>query len=146
MNDKLTAEQILAEKGKLVDTTFGLSMYPLLKDRRDTVVIKRCNGRLKRYDVPLYRRGDQLVLHRVVNVFDNYYIICGDNCIGLEKVYDSQIIGVLSAFYRKDKFYTVDSTAYKIYSRLCIALYYPRLVYKRSRELLSKIKHKIKGD
>ena len=59
--DKKTIEQIIEEDGKFVCTTSGVSMEPLFKDRRDTVIIFRTQGRLKKYDVPLYKRGEEYV-------------------------------------------------------------------------------------
>ena len=58
-------EDVLAHEGAYVATTAGVSMRPLLRDRRDTVVIEPCAGRLAKYDVPLYRRGSDYVLLRV---------------------------------------------------------------------------------
>ncbi len=40
------------------------------------------------------------VLHRIVKIMSEGYIICGDNCINLETdVTDEQIIGKLEGFY-----------------------------------------------
>ena len=61
-------EEILQKEGCLVTTTAGVSMYPMLRNRRDTVVIRPAAGRLKKYDVALYKRGESYVLHRVVKV------------------------------------------------------------------------------
>ena len=49
-----------------VSTTSGVSMYPMLRNRRDTIIVKPPTAPLKKYDVPLYRRGDDYVLHRII--------------------------------------------------------------------------------
>lgn len=61
-------EEVLASQGVYISTTSGVSMYPMLRDRRDTIIIRPVSGRLKKYEVPLYRRGEDYVLHRIVKV------------------------------------------------------------------------------
>ena len=61
-------ESILDADGVFVSTTSGVSMYPMLRDRRDTIIVTRPKERLKKYDVALYRRGESYVLHRVIKV------------------------------------------------------------------------------
>ena len=61
-----TLEQELREGKTCVSTTVGDSMEPMLRNRKDTVIIKPVSGKLKRYDLPLYRRPDgKYVLHRI---------------------------------------------------------------------------------
>ena len=102
---KKTVEQYLKENGEYVATTVGISMYPLLKHKQYAVKIVPVNRRLKKYDVALFRRGQQLVLHRVIKVYPDRYFIRGDNCENGEIVYDSQIIGVLTEIKGKEPIY-----------------------------------------
>jgi len=146
MNEMLSAEQVLKEKGVLVETTVGTSMLPLFKNRRDRVIIKPVTARLEKYDVPLYRRGNKLVLHRIIEVRENDYIICGDNCEDFETVKDEQVIGVLSAFYRRKKYYTVEDKAYILYSKAWVSIYPLRMVYKKLRHFAAGIYHKIRRE
>ena len=45
----------------------GISMLPMLRQGVDSVVLSPLPSRLKKYDLPLYRRkSGQYVLHRVV--------------------------------------------------------------------------------
>ncbi|PLS31400.1 peptidase S24-like protein [Bifidobacterium margollesii] len=67
-------EHVLDIEGMFVSTTAGVSMKPMLRNRRDTIVVRpassvRPDG-LRRYDVPLYRRASDgaYVLHRVVGI------------------------------------------------------------------------------
>ena len=90
-------------------------MYPLLRDRRDNIVVRPCSGRLKKYDVPLYKRGNEYVLHRIIKVLPDGYVICGDNCINKEyNIKDENILGVLTEVYRNDKKINMDGLPYKI--------------------------------
>ena len=144
MSEIKSIEQAIAEEGKFVCTTSGISMQPLFADRRDTVIILPPDGRLKKYDVPLYRRGSDYVLHRVVKVLPDSYVICGDNCENYEyNITDNDIIGVLSAFYRKDKYYTVDNPWYRLYSVCVVAMFSIRKLLKKSRRVLARVYRKI---
>ena len=97
MSRKLTIEEALESQGFYMSTTVGVSMFPLLRNRRDTILIRPVTEPLKKYDVPLYKRGNNYVLHRIVKITQGGYVICGDNCLQKEyDVTDQQIIGVLS--------------------------------------------------
>lgn len=114
---KQTIEEVLSENGKYVGPTAGVSMLPMLKNRRDTVVVLPKTQRLKPLDVALYKRGDAYVLHRVLSVTENGYIIRGDNCYSDENVPETAVIGVLSEFFRKNKHYYCDDEKYLKYVR-----------------------------
>ncbi|MGN1317942.1 MAG: S24/S26 family peptidase [Lachnospirales bacterium] len=96
----------------------GTSMLPTISNHGDRVVIKKPMRRLKKYELPLYRRSDgSFVLHRVVRVYDDSYGMCGDNQWVIEKsVKDSQIVGLVTEIYRKGRKIDVNkSLFYKIY-------------------------------
>lgn len=127
-------ERIIKEQGFFASTAVGTSMYPMLQNRRDTVIISPAAGRLKKYDIPLYKRGDAYVLHRIVQVLPDSYIICGDNCMELEYgITDKQIIGVLTGFYRNDKKVEMNGLFYHIYVRVWVFLYPLRRLEKKIR-------------
>lgn len=72
--------EILARDGRLIYTNVGDSMLPLIREGRDLLVIEPPEGRLKKYDIAFYRRDSgQYVLHRVLEVREHDYVICGDN-------------------------------------------------------------------
>lgn len=118
-----TFEELLAQDGRLVYKTKGSSMRPMLHANRDLVVIYAPTERLKKYDVALYRRGPQYVLHRVVGVRDGEYLIRGDNTYALEHVSDEAVIGVLGGFTRKGTYRDVTDRAYRAYVRAWCAAY-----------------------
>ena len=114
-------------------------MYPMLRDRRDTIIIRPVSGRLKKYEVPLYRRGEDYVLHRIVKVTPEGYVICGDNCLNREyQVTDREIIGVLRGFYRGDREVDMDGCGYRLYCRFWVAVYPVRYVVKRGWMLVKR--------
>ncbi|MBO5232638.1 MAG: hypothetical protein J6B88_08455 [Clostridia bacterium] len=137
----------LETKGEFISLTKGPSMRPMLRQGKDIVVITKPVGELKKGDVPLYKRRnyDFLVLHRILKVRDNDYIIRGDNTYSLEYVPKDYIVGVLKGFYRGGKYYDCnESRAYKVYIIFNRITYFPRKLWvKFLRPLLSKIKHSI---
>ena len=61
-------ETVIAEKGRLVYTNVGDSMYPLIRPR-DLLIIDAVTRPLRLWDVPLYKRDNgQYVLHRIVKI------------------------------------------------------------------------------
>ena len=85
MSDYSTYEEELQKNGKIIHTNVGTSMMPLLRQNRDVMIIERPEGRLKKYDVPLYKRKNgQYVLHRILKVREKDYVICGDHCVKKE--------------------------------------------------------------
>ena len=142
--NKATFEEIIERDGMLIYTNKGDSMMPLIKEGRDLLVIEKTNGRLKRFDVPLYKRDTgQYVLHRIVKVRQNDYVICGDNRANMEYgITDRHIIGVLTAVIRNGKELSVNSTKYKLYVYLWYLLFPFRFVFIKAQNLIRRIKKK----
>lgn len=147
MSEMLHIEDALASEGVYVGTTAGVSMWPMLRNRRDTIVVKVPEGCLQRFDVPLYRRGDAYVLHRIVEVLPDSYVILGDNCLVKERgITDAQIIGVLAGFYRGSKKMDMNSAGYRAYVRIWYALYPLRSVLMRVRGKAARVWHAFVGE
>lgn len=128
----------LAEGQSVRFSPRGTSMLPMLRQGVDSVVLRTLPETLKKYDLPLYQRENgQYVLHRIVAVGETYTCI-GDNQFVLEAdLKHSQMIAVVSGFYRGDKAYTVKDLRYQLYCRLW---HYSRPV----RRLLREGKHWIR--
>jgi hypothetical protein len=136
-------KQILSEDGAYVSTTSGVSMYPLLRHRRDTIIVTPADGRLKKYDVALYIRGEAYVLHRVIKVLPDSYVIRGDNCIAKEYgITDADVLGKLVEFYRDDKKINMEGTPYRIYCFLVVAFHPLVRLYAIARGKLASRKGK----
>ena len=97
----------------------GTSMLPMIRQGVDSVELSPLTGKLKKYDLPLYRRDNgQYVLHRIVQAGDTYTCI-GDNQLAYEQgVREDQLLAVVTGFYRKDKYRPVKSLSYRCYCRL----------------------------
>lgn len=95
-----TIEEELAASGRALSYTVGISMEPLLHNRRSTVVLEKPQGPLRPGDVALYRNArDSYVLHRVIKVVPGGYVIRGDNCFWKETVPAGRIVGVMAGYY-----------------------------------------------
>lgn len=145
MSNKRQIEDVLKEEGLFVSTTVGVSMYPMLRNRRDTIIVRPYEGRLKKYDVPLYKRNSDYILHRIIEVRPDSYVICGDNCAQKEYgITDEQILGVLVGFYRGSKQVNMDGWRYRLYVRVWCALYPIRRIWKRMLGIAVRVWHLIK--
>lgn len=102
----------------------GVSMLPMLRQGKDAVELAPLPGKLKKYDLPVYRYpSGKYVMHRVVAVRDGYYLCRGDNTWELEKISPEQLIGVVSAFKRGDRRIGVDDPGYRLYCRIWVAIF-----------------------
>lgn len=120
----------LKQKGRLVLVPKGQSMYPALRSQTDTVVLIPPKGRLSRLSIALYVREDGvLVLHRVIKVGELSYTLCGDRLRDKEYgIAQSQIIGVMEAYYRGQRLIRADSLIFRLSSAIWYLL--PRCVTK----------------
>lgn len=132
-------EDVLKRDGVWVSTTAGTSMWPMLRDRRDTVIVKSAKQRLHPLDIALYRRGDAYILHRVIAVTENGYRIIGDNCIAYENVPESAVIGYLDTFWRDERCYNPRTGAWHLYARIWHALLPARRAFKRARAVAGRL-------
>ena len=133
---KITYEEYLEKNGSMTYSNVGVSMMPLLKQGRDLFTVrKKGKKRCKKYDVVLYRRPpDQYVLHRVIEVRENDYVILGDNCINKEYgIKDDDIIGVMTSYVHKGKSHTVKEFGYRLYSHIWVDFTSIRILLKRTK-------------
>lgn len=139
-------EKAFIEKGEIAACTSGTSMYPMLRHRKDTVIIKKPDRDFKKHDVVLYRaRSGKLILHRIIKIRPDCLVIRGDNLFNLEYIEKERIIGVLKEFYRNGKYYSCEaSRKYRVYIILNRISYPARRLWRRYlRPVLSKVKHRL---
>ena len=144
---KLTFEERLAADGKLIHTNLCDSMMPFLREGRDLMIIEpRPEGRCKRLDAVLYKRPNgKYVLHRILKVRKNDYVLCGDNRIMREfGVQEDWIFGVLTGIIRDGKTIPVTDRRYLLRVHLLCDFFWIRVFVIRFRRLLRKIKRKFK--
>ena len=138
-------EDELARSGKIVVTTVGVSMRPLIKQGRDSVMIEKPSARLNKNDVALYKRYDgKYVLHRIVEVRPDDYVFLGDNCMSKEYgIKDDQVIGVMTALVRDGKDVDLTGFGYKFYVSMWSMLTPVRILWKKTIAFLKRIAKKI---
>lgn len=117
-------EETIASGGSIRFTVTGISMTPILINRRDSVVLSKPDN-IKKYDIVLHRRSNgDYILHRVIKRKGNTLTIAGDNEIQKERDVDiSCVIGKVTSFTRKGKNYTGNEFWYKLYSRLWVMIF-----------------------
>lgn len=98
----------------------GISMLPLIRPGADLVVIKKAPDKLKKFDLPLYRRMDgTFVLHRVVGVKKGTYTMRGDNQNVLERdIKSEQILALSVGMYKNGEYISFSGVKYWIYCRM----------------------------
>ena len=127
MNDASKEKlSIIRQKGFYLCTPSGTSMLPMLAGGVDQAVIVALPGKAKKGDVLLYEDKDgQNVLHRIIKVKPDGYLLRGDNRYYTEFVPFDRIIGILSSYFKGEK--QIDckkSLRYRLYTQRRM-LFYP---------------------
>ena len=145
---KYTFEELLDNDGYIVYTNVGYSMLPLLRQKKDIIEIqKKGTGRCKKYDVVLYKRKEKYILHRVLRVLPDGYLIAGDHNTFVENdVSDDDIIGVMTRVIRNGKSITPDNLLYKIYVHMWCDIYPLRMKMLKIKGLVWQAWSKIKNN
>lgn len=144
---KITFEEEIERHGKLIYPNVGTSMMPLIRQGKDLmVIVRKPEGRLKKYDVPLYKRDNgQYVLHRILKVRRDDYVVCGDHCRQKEYgITERHIIGVLDAVVRNGKTISVTDWKYQIYVHLWCDLFPVRSFLLWMKSVPGKLKRILK--
>ncbi len=141
-----TIKEAVEQKGIYTGLTSGTSMEPLIHNQKDTIIIVKQNGRLRKYDIPVYLKSGKYIMHRVVKVCEDHYVIVGDNLLTKEYVTDDMIVGVLRGFYKNGKKYIDLETNgfYKFYSKVWVALLPVRPIFLFIKRAVNKIKRILK--
>lgn len=115
-------EEVIRFNGKIRLTVTGMSMYPLLRNRLDSVLLKKVDD-IRKYDIVLYTRQDgSYVLHRVVKIKEKTVDIIGDGERRIEEnVPKEKIIAVVDQVKRGKRIIDVNSFLYKVYCRIWTA-------------------------
>ena len=142
--NNITYKEILKEKGMYIATPIGKSMYPMLRSRIDTVKLIT-PATIKKYDVILYKRNNgQYVLHRIIKIKNNEYILSGDNQWQKEYgITKNMIIGVMDGYYRKERYVSNKNIYYRVYVHIWTKTkIIKRIIYLVKRFLYKLLKRK----
>ena len=137
----MSFEEYLAKFGSLTYRNKGVSMMPLLKEGRDLfTLVPKGADRCKKYDVVLYKnRKEQYVLHRIVKVRPEDYVILGDNTYSREYRKDSDILAVMASFVHNGMEHSVDEAGYRVYSVMRVWTFPVRFLFIKLRRLGGRV-------
>lgn len=132
-------EEVISSGGEFQFAPYGTSMLPLIRPGQDSVIFVAPNN-LKKTDIVLYRRLDgSFILHRIMLIQKDNYIMCGDNQRQLERdIKKEQILALVKDVYRNGDPVDTKSKEYQRY----IKSRYKQIRKSRLRLFLSRIKHK----
>lgn len=103
--DTNTIEELLLKNGSLKLYPKGNSMFPLIREGRDCVLLIPVN-QVKVGDIILVGTDSHMTLHRLVRKVSGRIVTCGDNCISPDSVIlESQIIAKVLTIFRDDQIY-----------------------------------------
>lgn len=97
-------KDILKEKGLILLSPTGDSMLPFIKQNLDIVKLESLTKPLKKYDVILFKKQDDYILHRIIRIKDAFVVCRGDNEFTSDIVNIGDIVAVMSGLYRKEKY------------------------------------------
>ncbi|MBE7037194.1 MAG: hypothetical protein E7403_07870 [Ruminococcaceae bacterium] len=110
-------KEMLAEGREVKMTVTGNSMYPLLRDRQDSVLLAK-EEQPKKYDIALFVRSNgEAVLHRIIKCGQDGFIMLGDNQYEKEgPILLSQVVAVAKGFYRGERFIPFNTWWCRLYT------------------------------
>ena len=138
--------RVLESGGQFKLLVTGYSMSPFLIHLRDSVILKNASGhKLKRGDIVLIRRreSDSNVLHRIVKMKPDGFIMNGDAQTWTEFVLFEQVVAVAHAIERKGRLISCDNRLYRFLSGLWMLLRPFRGLLFKIRRILAVIYRKI---
>ncbi len=136
--ESVAYEELLKRDGQVMTHVVGNSMMPLLLDRESIVVVEDIERvPPRRGDVVLYKTGDTYILHRVLRIEPEEYVIRGDNTWTLENIPKTAVLATLIGFCRHsdDTFVYRDYVIYRLYRMVLPAIRWSR----RSLGLLKRV-------
>lgn len=95
----------------------GGSMLPLIRQGIDNVYIKKPTEPLKKYDIIFFKRKNgSFILHRIIKVKKNGYVLCGDNqWLAEHGIKMNDVIGIVTEIERGGIRFSCDNPEYMSY-------------------------------
>lgn len=118
--NEVSIESKLNTDSILLSNVCGTSMFPFLFNNTSVTISKTSIVRL--YDVVLFKINNKYILHRVIAINDDIYSTLGDNCLDIYNINKESILGVLSGYYRFNKYIKITPSINKRYYYLSIIL------------------------
>lgn len=141
-NELVNFEELLKRDGSFLYTFRGVSMKPLLNQGKDVVIISSIDRPIKKLDIVLYKVNERYVLHRVLKIKKDHYVIRGDNTYSKEFIPKNKVFGILTFYYKNDKLKKVNTKGAILLYYLWLTTYPLRWLLVKTKRLLRRI---IKG-
>ena len=122
-------EDELKRKGSFTYRNTGTSMMPLLRQDQDLFVIEQIKDQqYKKYDAVLFKRSNgQYVLHRILKVKKESFVLCGDHQYQKEYgITQDQILGKMTKVIRNQKEIDENNVKYRLYVHLWCDFFFVR--------------------
>ena len=118
--------------GEFRFTPNGISMYPMLSDGENEVVIGKAED-ISVGDVVLCKTEDGgFILHRVDEIRNGGYILRGDNPLKREGIFNKDsVVGKMLGYYKNGKYISANSRYYIRYTKTTLPLHRLKLRIKR---------------
>lgn len=133
-------EQQMAAEGQIITVLHGVSMWPMIRNSKDPVLLRPLHNlrptTAHPLDVVAYRKEDRYVVHRVLKVRPDHYIIRGDNCMNLERVPHDHVFAILTHWWHDGREHTIDDRSYRCYVGLWIFFHPLYRCLRRIKRLL----------
>ena len=109
-------KETLEKEGFIIHQIRGISMLPLLDQYDDMVKIEKAHNPLKELDMALFIRDDNTyILHRILKVYEDSYLISGDNQNTSEKVPFDKVIGIATGYFKQKRYVSTKDKEYLDY-------------------------------
>ena len=138
-------KRTLSEGGTFRFYPRGTSMLPTIKEGRDQVLLTALPDKLKKYQIILYKRADgTFVLHRIVKIKGDTYVMCGDNQQLLEYgITREQMLAMVCGIVCEGKTIDPESGEQRRKAAFWVETRVLRKNVRHIRGCLSKIKHRM---
>ena len=140
----VSLQAAIAEIGFVIRPVVGTRMMPLMNQNTDTIRLIKAPDRLKKYDIPLYvRPSGEHVLHRIVMVKDNHYVIRGDNTNYTEIVPFDWVIAVADGCSQNGVWHSFDEPNMVKYAKRTVRFWHIRNLLRDNRCFIRSVLFRI---
>ncbi len=123
----------------------GVSMWPFIKNHKNTVLISSINREIQIYDVIFYQLDNgREILHRVLGRMGEDFLVCGDGLLEFEVVKKDSVFGIMNGFYKGKKF--IDARDEKYLKKVSNWYDNPKRRHRKIKRFtfILKVKNKLK--
>ena len=140
--ESVAYEELLDRDGQVMTHVVGSSMLPLLRDRESIVLVEAV--RLvppKKGDVVLYKTNGIYILHRILRIRPDEYLIRGDNTWRIEHIPKAALLATLTGFCRtpEGKMIPRNHPGYKLYQFFLPAIRITRRITGKARRAVATL-------